>query len=67
MLSIADWAEEKEQRVGSHTLRLLTVDEDKIAIGRQKAVVGKSIGDVVELVELLGLAFLSTPGEGGQN
>lgn len=39
MLSIADWADEKEQRVGSHTLRLLTVDEDKIAIGRQNAVV----------------------------
>ena len=37
MLSIAEWAEEKEQRVGSHTLRLLTVANDKVAIGRQKA------------------------------
>ena len=37
MLSIAEWAQEKTENVGSHTLSLLTVDDDQIAVGHQKS------------------------------
>ena len=37
MLSITEWAQEKTENIGSHTLRLLTVDDDQIAVGHQKS------------------------------
>lgn len=38
MLSITEWALEKTENVGSHTLSLLTVDDDQIAVGHQKSI-----------------------------
>ena len=37
MLSIADWTQEQEKDVGAHSLRLLTVNDDCVAVGRQKS------------------------------
>ena len=37
MLSIADWTHEQIKRVGGHSLRLLTVNDDNVPVGREKS------------------------------
>ena len=36
MLSVTDWSQEKAKNVGLHALHLLTVDDNKVAVGCQK-------------------------------
>lgn len=37
MLSIADWAEETEEQVSSHKLRVLTVDDGEVSVARRES------------------------------
>ena len=37
MISLADWTHEQESHVGAHSLRLLTVDDDDVPIGRRQS------------------------------